>query len=122
MSNEGILSFPINRLTLLRLTAQTYCRLQNILGPLIISIKALSSRACELASPEELELPVRERDPTFVGLVQKFIMNLRHFDKILPFQRKWVKDGQCLVGFVVSCDGSKLVLSPLQKKEISTEI
>ena len=64
-------------------------------------IKALSSRACELASPEELELPLKERDPKFVALVQKFIINLKYINKLLPFQRKWVKDGQCLVGFVM---------------------
>ena len=47
MDDELIMKLKITRLLFLRLSAQTYCRLGNLLGPLITCIKALSSRACE---------------------------------------------------------------------------
>ena len=41
MTSQQILDTPVSRLTLLRITAQTYCKLQNLLGPLVMSTKAL---------------------------------------------------------------------------------
>ena len=53
MSVGEIMSEDISRLTLLRLTAQTYDKLAFILGPLMFACKILDSRACELATVEE---------------------------------------------------------------------
>ena len=55
MTDAEILEMKIKRLTFLRLAAQTYSRLGNLLGPLITCIKALASRSCELANINELE-------------------------------------------------------------------
>ena len=81
------------RLLFLRLSAQTYCRLGNLLGPLITCIKALSSRACELAGVHELELDLEERDPAFVYWERTFIRNLKHIKEISPFRRSGVPEG-----------------------------
>ena len=44
MEDELIMRMKITRLLFLRLSAQTYCRLGNLIGPFIPCIKALSSR------------------------------------------------------------------------------
>ena len=66
MEDELIMKMKITRLLFLRLSAQTYCRLGNLIGPIITCIKALSSRACEIAGVHELELDLEERDLDFV--------------------------------------------------------
>ena len=55
MKTEDIMKVVISRMTFLRLSAQTYSRLGNLLGPLITAIKILASRSCELAGVHELE-------------------------------------------------------------------
>jgi hypothetical protein len=94
-------------MTFLRLSAQTYNKLANVLGPLMFSTKVLSSRACELASVNELNEDLAERDPEFVIFCRQFILNLRNVDKILPFPRCWTPHGFELIGFVTSLDGGK---------------
>ena len=42
--------------------SETYCRLGNLIGPLVTYIKALSGRSCELASVNELEVYIEEKD------------------------------------------------------------
>ena len=108
MSDEDIMKAPLSRLTFLRLTAQGYNKLQNLLGPLITSTKALASRSCELASTSELELDLSERDPQFIQFARKFIINLKKVNNIIPFRRAWVPLKHKLGGFVVSLDGGKL--------------
>ena len=80
MSEEEVLNLPITRMTFLRLSAQTYNKLANVLGPLMFSTKVLSSRACELASVNELNEDLAERDPEFVIFCRQFILNLRNVD------------------------------------------
>ena len=108
MSDEEIAVVPITRLIIMRLAAQSYNRLQDILGPLTTSIKSLVSRSCELASTEEMSLDLESRDPSFCGVVRKFIMNLRKIDCIRPFRRAWVPLGYTLTGFVIPFDGGKV--------------
>ena len=72
MSDEDIMKTVLTRLTFLRLTAQSYCLLKNLLGPLITTTKALASRSCELASVDELELDLSSRDPDFINWAKKF--------------------------------------------------
>ena len=55
MADSEILKMKITRMTFLRLAAQTYSRLGNLLGPLITCIKALASCSCELAGVNELD-------------------------------------------------------------------
>ena len=107
MNDDEIAAVPITRLIIMRLAAQSFNRLQDILGPLTTSIKGLVSRSCELASTEEMSLDLEARDPNFCGTVRKFIMNLRKVDQIRPFRRAWVPAGYKLSGFVVPFDGGK---------------
>ena len=67
----------------------------------------LSSRSCELATVDELEEDLEERDPEFVRFSRQFIQNLQKVDRIVPFLRAWVPEFRCLVGFLVSLDGGK---------------
>ena len=67
MTSQQILDTPVSRFTLLRITAQTYCKLQNLLGPLVMSTKALSSQACELSKVNELEVDIKTKDPEFAA-------------------------------------------------------
>ena len=113
MPESDILAQPITRLTFLRLTAQSYNRMQDILGPLIISIKALASRSCELASLKEMELDLSTRDENFVKTARTFILNLRKIRDIEPFRRAWVPKGHKLIGFAVGMDGAKLASGTL---------
>ena len=108
MSDEDIMKAPPSRLTFLRLTAQGYCKMQNLLGPLITSTKALASRSCELASTQELEMDLTERDPEFTRFARRFIVNLKRIDEIVPFRRAWVPSKHKLGGFIVTLDGGKL--------------
>ena len=79
----------------------------NVLGPMMFSTKVLSSRACELASVNELNEDLAERDQEFVAFCKQFILNLRNVDKIIPFPRCWTPPGFELIGFVTSLDGGK---------------
>ena len=108
MDIQEIMKAPLSRLTFLRLTAQSYNKMQNLLGPLITSIKALASRSCELASVKEMEMDLSSRDPDFIAWARKFIINLRSVDKIIPFRRAWVPANHKLAGFITSLDGGKL--------------
>ena len=49
MADTDIMKKKITRHLFLRLSAQTYCHLNNLIGPLIMYLKAFSSRSCELA-------------------------------------------------------------------------
>ena len=93
MTKEEVLKLPITRMTFLRLSAQTYNKLANILGPLMFSTKVLSSRVCELASVNELNVDLYDRDPEFVNFCRQFILNLRNVEEILPFPRCWTPCG-----------------------------
>ena len=81
----------ITRMTFLRLSAQTYSRLGNLLGPLITGTKILASRSSELAEIHEVDLS--SRDESFVEFSRGFIINLKRVNEIRPFARCWVKKG-----------------------------
>ena len=87
MTDQEIQDLPITRMTFLRLSAQCYCKLANLLGPLMFATKMLTSRACEIASVDELNLDLQERDPEFVILCKEFIGNLRRVEDIIPFKQ-----------------------------------
>ena len=91
MEVTEIMNMRIPRMTFLRLSAQTYSRLGNLLGPLITAIKILASRSCELARINELEVDLKDRDEQFVTFAKEFIINLRKVKQIRPFARCWVK-------------------------------
>ena len=94
-------------MTFLRLSAQTYSRLGNLLGPLITAIKILASRSCELAGINELDVDLEDRDAQFVKFAREFIVNLRKVKQIKPFARCWVKKDHKLLGFLVYLDGGR---------------
>ena len=73
----------------------------------MFATKVLTSRACEIASVDELNLDLQERDPEFVILCKEFIGNLRRIEDIIPFKRCWTPTGYTLIGFVVSLDGGR---------------
>ena len=108
MLSQQILDTPVSRLTLLRISAQTYCKLQNLSGPLVMSTKALSSRACELSDVNELEVDLKSKDPECAAWAQGYIVILRKIDQIMPFRTCWIPEGYKLTGFVVSLEGGKL--------------
>ena len=97
-------------MTFLRLSAQTYRRLGNLLGPLITGIKILASRSCELAGIHELEEDLSSRDESFVEFARGFIINLKKVKEIRPFARCWVRKGYQLLGFLLYLDGGKVAL------------
>merc|ERR1711888_134683 len=107
MSDEEIRKVTNSRMIFLRISAQTYDKMANILGPLMFSCKVLSSRACELASVDELEEDLMDRDPEFVTFCREFLVNLKRVQEIVPFSRCWVPRGFTLAGFVTSLDGGK---------------
>ena len=71
VTDQEIQDMPITRMTWLRLSAQCYCKLANLLGPLMFATKVLTSRACEIASVDELNLDLQERDPDNCSSVQR---------------------------------------------------
>ena len=87
MTDAEILEMKIMKLTFLRLAAQTYSRLGNLLGPLITCIKALASHSCELANINELEEDLSGRDKDFVDWARVFIVNLKKIKDVKPFRR-----------------------------------
>ena len=110
MPDEHIIKMKITRLLFLHLSAQTYCRLGNLIGPIITCIKALSSRACKIAGVNELEVDLEDRDPDFVQWARVFIKNLKQIKEIQPFRRSWVPQDHHLLGFMVYTDGGKIGL------------
>ena len=107
MEVEEIMKMVITRMTFLRLSAQTYSRLGNLLGPLITAIKSLASRSCELAGVHELEVDLKDRDEEFVKFAKEFIVNLTNVKQIRPFPRCWVKHNHKLLGFLIYHDGGR---------------
>ena len=105
MTDEEILQAKVSRLTCMRLTAQSYNRLQDILCPLITSIKIITSRSCELASIKELDLDLSTRDPEFVMTVKRFAIKLKKITEIRPFRRCWIPHHHKLHGFATTMDG-----------------
>ena len=107
MDVTEIMNMRITRMTFLRLSAQTYSRLGNLLGPLITAIKILASPSCELAGINELEVDLKDRDEQFVIFAKELIINLRKVKQIRPFARCWVKKNHKLLGFLVYLDGGR---------------
>ena len=98
MTDEEVRGIIITRMIFLRISAQTYDKMAYILGPLMFSCKVLSSRACELASVNELEEDLIHRDPEFVEFCKEFLINLKKVDQIIPFPRCWIPKEHDLVG------------------------
>ena len=108
MADEEIKNLVISRLLWLRVCAQSYSRLGNLLAPVIMSCKVLASRSCELSSTEEMEVDLTSRDPEFVEVSRNFLLNLKMIqDQVQPFQRALVPEGHKLVGFVMAQDGGR---------------
>ena len=89
-----------------RLSAQTYSRLGNLLGPLITCIKALASHSCEIANVNELEEDLRDKN--FVHWARVFIVNLKRIKDIKSFRGCWVRQGFQLLGFLIYIDGGRI--------------
>ena len=108
MADEEIKNLVISRLLWLRVCAQSYSRLGNLLAPVIMSCKVLASRSCELSSTEEMEVDLTSRDPEFVEVSRNFLLNLKMIqDQVQPFPRALVPEGHKLVGFVMAQDGGR---------------
>ena len=104
MSDEEIGGIKISRMIFLRISAQTYDKMSNILGPLMFSCKVLSIRACELASVDELEEDLASRDPEFIDFCRGFLINLKRVEQVVPFSRCWTPKGFTLIGFITSLE------------------
>jgi hypothetical protein len=102
MSEDTIMEIAISRLLWMRICAQTFSRLGNLLAPVIMSCKILASRACELASTDEMTLDLSPRDVEFVDTSKQFLLNLRRIDQVKPFKRAFAPENHTLIGFVGS--------------------
>ena len=108
MDDEDIKNLVISRLLWLRICAQSYSRLGNLLAPVIMSCKILASRSCELSSSEEMEVDLTSRDPEFAEVSKQFLLNLKMIqDQVKPFPRALVPEGHKLLGFVMAQDGGR---------------
>ena len=76
MESSTPLAPLLTRHNLSRLCAQMSDRSGRLLGPAICTMKVLLSRACEIASYEELDNPLQRLDPEFTGTVVKVLENL----------------------------------------------
>ena len=95
----------ITRLTWMRLTAQTFDRLGNLLGPIVMSMKILASRACEMVNVQQMNVPLISIDTEFVKISLEFLENLKKIGSVKPFPRAWIPVDHNLKGFIISRDG-----------------
>ena len=76
MSEQEISDAILTSLSFLRLTAQSYCLVKNLLSPLITTMKALAPRTCELATVQEIVVELAECDAEWGDSLRAEIYNL----------------------------------------------
>ena len=95
----------ITRTSLSRITAQLYDVCGVFIQPYIFQAKVFLSRACTIASLDQINEPLENLDKDFAAEAYKFIMSLKKVWKINPLPREIVPSGNTLIGFVASRDG-----------------
>ena len=96
----------ISRLTLSRILPQAFDRCQFMLGPVILSMKILLSKVCEVVPVKDHKKPIMDFDEDLASTIHQFLMNLKRIDTIQPFRRAWILPGFELDGFICTRDGS----------------
>ena len=64
-------------------------------------MKVLISRACEIASYEDLDKPLQELDPEFTGTVAKVLENLKNWKQIEPVKTYLIEEDYKITGLGV---------------------
>ena len=95
----------ISRRIVSRLTAQAYSRLGMMLGPIVMALKILTSRACEIMGPEELDEPIAAKDVNFAKTIGKICQELPQIKDLKPFPKEAVPEGAEVIGFGSHADG-----------------
>ena len=109
MDKEDFLSksfvWGISRRIVSRLTAQAYSRLGMMLGPIVMALKILTSRACEIMGPDELDEPIAAKDVNFAKTIGKTCQELPQIKNLKPFPKEAVPEGAEVIGFGSHADG-----------------
>ena len=63
------------------------------------------SRACEIASYEDLDKLLQELDQEFTGTVAKVLENLKNWKQIEPVRTYLIEEDYEMTGLGVCCDG-----------------
>ena len=103
--DSSSLLWSVSRRIISRICAQAYDRLGIFLTPLKIGLKTLTSRAAEIMTNTELDLPIASKDAEFARQVTNYWRNLPRVKEIKPFPRAVIPEGYKLVGLIVVRDG-----------------
>ena len=91
--DSSSLLWSVSRRVISRVCAQAYDRLGVFLTPLKIGLKTLTSRAAEIMSNTELDLPMAGKDVEFARQVTNYWRNLPKVKDIKPFPRAVIPEG-----------------------------
>ena len=101
----------ITRHIVARLSAQVYDRLGRALGIMMVSIKILLSRTCEVVPGiGMMNTELYALDQELVELIVKLLKNIRNVSSIRPFPRHLIPSGNSLSAIVSFCYGGILAL------------
>ena len=89
------------------MSMQPYDRLGRMISPIISTLKTLLSRLCEIIPNVNYKESVSNYDLEFAQLCLDYLVRLIEFDKITPFPRSTIPNGNILYGMCFPSDGGK---------------
>ena len=95
----------VTRTSISRVAAQLYDVTGAIIQPYIFGAKVFLSRACTIASLDEIDTPLAQLDKEFGLEALKFLNGLKEIKNINPHKRAIVPYRSKLKGFIASRDG-----------------
>ena len=95
----------ITRTVISRVAAQLYDITGAMIQPYIFAAKVFLSRACTIASLNEIDTPLEMLDKEFAVDALKFINGLKEIKNLFPHKRGIVPLECKLKGFIASRDG-----------------
>ena len=95
----------VTRRLLPRICAQSYDRLGIFMSCITTGLKILTCHSCELASINEMDLDLKEKDADFVRVTKNFLQNLQLVHTILPLPQWTCGEGEEIIGIGSTCDG-----------------
>ena len=78
-----------------------------MISPIISTLKTLLSRLCEIIPNVNYKESVSNYDLQFAQLCLDYLVRLINFDKIIPFPRSTIPNGNILYGMCFPSDGGK---------------
>ena len=90
-----------------RMSMQPYDRLGRMISPSISTLKTLLSRLCEIIPNVNYKESDSNYDLEFAQLCLDYLVRLIEFDKITPFPRSTIPNGNILYGMCFPSDGGK---------------